>query len=253
MPRPRILLPAVAILIAIVGLAEAQEEEPPDLITDRPDQTESAAVVPRGLYQFEIGYTHLELDAGDAGTVRVDELPQTLARLGLSNRFELRLGFSGYRVVEIPGTDGDSEKGARPKMALLAGTTIPTGDSELTSSRFDGGFRMAFSNTLTERLSLGYNAGVAWATEEDDTGDRDTVSTFQWTAALGIGATERLSAFVELFGGTGLSARESDVWFDGGITYLIRPNLQWDLSGGPRLDGSGDWFVGTGISFRLPR
>lgn len=216
MPRPRILLPAVAILIAIVGLAEAQEEEPPDLITDRPDQTESAAVVPRGLYQFEIGYTHLELDASDAGTVRVNELPQTLARLGLSNRFELRIGLSGYRVVEIPGTDGDSgladgfvgckvgfvdEKGARPKMALLAGTTIPTGDSELTSSRFDGGFRMAFSNTLTERLSLGYNAGVAWATEEDDTGDRDTVSTFQWTAALGIGATERLSAFVELFGG----------------------------------------------------
>ena len=47
-----------AVLLSLVvqawtGVASAQS---PDLVTDRPDQTESAAVVPHGLVQVETGY-----------------------------------------------------------------------------------------------------------------------------------------------------------------------------------------------------
>ena len=69
------------------GVARAQS---PDMVTDRPDQTESAAVVPRGLLQVETGY----LFARD-GDVDGYAVPGTLFRIGLGGRLELRIGHAG--------------------------------------------------------------------------------------------------------------------------------------------------------------
>ena len=42
--------------------------------------------------------------------------------------------------------------------------------------------------------------------------------------------------------------------FDAGLTYLLNPRLQLDLSAGVGLSGAApDWFVGTGVAFRVPR
>ena len=43
------------VLIMPVGTGVARAQSP-DMVTDRPDQTESAAVVPRGLLQVETGW-----------------------------------------------------------------------------------------------------------------------------------------------------------------------------------------------------
>ena len=64
-------------LIAQVGTGVARGQSP-DMVTDRPDQTESATVVPRGLLQVEMGY----LFARD-GDVDGYAVPGTLFRLGL--------------------------------------------------------------------------------------------------------------------------------------------------------------------------
>ncbi|MBI2435836.1 MAG: transporter, partial [Candidatus Hydrogenedentes bacterium] len=41
---------------------------------------------------------------------------------------------------------------------------------------------------------------------------------------------------------------------DGGFTFLLRENIQWDLFVGVGLsDDADDWFVGTGLCFRFPR
>ena len=47
-------------LVALVGVSDAALSQVPDLVTDRPDQTESAYTVPKGLWQLEIGalFTH---------------------------------------------------------------------------------------------------------------------------------------------------------------------------------------------------
>ena len=90
---------------------------------------------------------------------------------------------------------------------------------------------------------------------KQDDGELTTLSFAEWTVALGIGATDRLAFFTELFGATGLSASGGpENAFDGGLTYLVRDNLQLDAAAGVGLsDAALDWFGLVGISYRWPR
>jgi hypothetical protein len=256
-----------------VWSADDSRPEPPEMVTDRPDATESAVVVPRGYFQFELGWSHAEFD--DQGIEAVaDSFPELLVRIGLSRRVELRLGFDGYEWEEarLFGSETErregikdtslgvkvglfEEKGARPQMAVMGTLNFPTGAEEFTDSRALPALRVAFSNTLTERLSLGYNVGALLLTEEEADGTKRTSANAIWSVSLGIGITERLSGFVEALGTPVLDALGSSrSAFDGGLVYLVRPNVQLDLFGGTAISGDGpDWFAGLGVSFRLPR
>ena len=157
------------------GVASAQS---PDLVTDRPDQTESATVVPRGLMQVETGY----LFARD-GDVDGYEVPGTLFRIGLSGWTELRIGHAGMVGGEGSHGAGDSELGAkvnligradgwRPELAILGGLSLPTGDDGFSSDSVDPSFLVLFAHELSPRLSLGYNVGAAWESSGDQAGSR---------------------------------------------------------------------------------
>lgn len=250
----RVPLLGAAVLAGAVG-ASAQT---PELVTDRPDRTESATVVPRGLLQVETGY----LFARDAG---VDSFaaPGTLFRIGLGGRTELRLGHAGVAGADGRRGAGDSEVGAkvnlipradgwRPELALLGGLSLPTGDHGFSSDGADPSFLAAFAHDLARRVSLGYNAGAAWESSPDQP-HRDALVVY--SLALGVDLTDRLGAFLELFGDrqvTGAVASSASV--DGGLTLLLTDVLQWDISVGRRLRGpADDLFFGTGLSFRLPR
>ena len=82
------ILPMCAVLFSNLT---AQE----DLLTDRPDQTESAIVIKPGFFQLEFGWTFTQDDEAGTETETV-EVPGTLLRIGLMDRVELRLGFSGF-------------------------------------------------------------------------------------------------------------------------------------------------------------
>ena len=239
----------------------------PDLVTDRPDQTESAVVVPPGRVQLETGWTFLRDDESGVRT-DTEEAAGTLVRIGLAERVELRVGWAGYisQEVDFAGamTEADGpgdtalgvkvhlreEQGRAPELALLAAVSIPSGSDEFSSDEVDPAFQFSASHGLTERLAIGYNAGMFWTSESGA-----TLSSFLYTAALGIGVTDRLGAFVELFGEVPASASGRPAnSFDGGLTYLLRHNIQVDLSGGVGLSSAADdWFVGLGISARFPR
>ena len=137
---------------------------------------------------------------------------------------------------------------------MLVGLSLPTGDNEVSSDRADPSFRLSSSHTLSDTLSFGYNAGMAWETEESGSGNRSTLSSYIYTAVLGIGISERLGSYVELFGAIPASARggpRNSV--DGGVTYLLRDNVQLDGFVGLGLsDDADDWFVGGGVMVRFP-
>lgn len=244
----------------------------PELVTDRPDQTESAVVVPPGLVQLEAGALLMRDDEGGVDR-EVREVGGSLLRIGLLERLELRVGWQGHVDEELDfgsrasSTDGlgDAELGAkveltresgrRPQTALLLGTSVPVGEREVTSDRFDPSFRLAVSHTLSDRLGLGWNVGMSWESETSETGVTETLSFVDVTAALGVGLTDRWGAFVELFGSEPVDAPgDTEVSLDGGVTFLVRPNLQLDLSAGTGLsDDAPDRFIGVGASVRLPR
>ncbi len=77
--RHGLLLLAVVIALLCASTSWGQEGEL-ELVTDRPDQTESSVVVPPGFFQIEIGGTYTGSDT------RVLETPGTLVRIGVFDR-----------------------------------------------------------------------------------------------------------------------------------------------------------------------
>lgn len=244
------------------GVSAAQ-----DLVTDRPDQTESPVTVDPGFVQLEIGalFTHDD-------DVNTFEVPGTLLRIGIVERLELRIGWTGYvsQDQEAEGLFDDSgigdaelgvkvrlrdEKGRAPEMAVLVAASLPVGDDAFTSDRVDPSIRLAVAHTLTERLGLGYNVGVAWASEPAVDGGTATLSSYLYTLSLAIGLSDRAGAFVELYGEVpGSAPGDPTHAFDGGFTFLLRRSVQLDVAGGVGLtDETDDWFVGVGLSARWPR
>ncbi len=243
-------------LLALLGCATAAMAE--ELVTDRPDATESSSIVQPGHVQVELGWLYTENDDDDT---EISEGPQTLVRIGLTEATELRLGWAGYIDEGSDGESGvgDGEVGVKvhlldadgqvPETAVLIAVSIPTGDDEFTSDEVDPGFRFAMAQDLSDNVSAGVNLGVEWATDEND--ERD--STFIYTAAVGFGLTEKLGAYLEVFGDIGITADGDSHSVDGGFTYLLSDNVQLDALGGVGISNDADdWFAGGGVSFRLP-
>ena len=257
--RTRLLLA----LIMISVLLKAQDKSA-TLITDRPDQTESSAVVPYKSLQIETGFI-LENDKTGFHEQKSFAYNTTLLRYGLLENFELRLGLEYLgEEIEEEGTSSSftssglsplyagfkvsvaAEDGCWPEVAFLGGLVIPfTASDYFKPSYAAANVRFAFSHTLSERFSLGYNLGAEWDGESAEPG-------YFYSVALGIGLTDKLGMFVESYG---LLAEESESehLLDAGFTYLIQPNFQFDLSGGLGLnDNAADNFVSLGLTYRLP-
>ena len=98
----RCLCPFFGFVFVLLGAAfELNGFGPPlgsqDMITDRPDITESGIVVPKGSLQFENGFTW-----ADERTEHVLDLSETLARVGLTDRTEVRFVIPTYtRATDV--------------------------------------------------------------------------------------------------------------------------------------------------------
>jgi len=228
------------------------------LVTDRPDATESSSVVAPGFFQLEVGVTAFEDAEGTSGV----ESLGTLLRVGVIQDLELRLGWGGYLDSdEVSGVNDMAlgfkyyiapELGWRPEMAVLVHTSLPVGESELSSDAYDPDFLLSFSHSLSERISLGYNVGAAIETSQGgDSGKDKTLSSALYSVALGYKVSERAGAYLEVFGSEGLSADDSPASIDGGLTWLLSDDAQLDCFAGFGLnDDADEWFVGIGYSLR---
>lgn len=230
------------------------------LVTDRPDVTESSSVIAPGFAQLETGITAIEDVDDEFGT----EYGNTLLRLGLVENWELRLGWGGYLDSSAVSGSSDGSLGFKyyinpegdallePEVAIIAQTTLPTGESAITSDRLDPAFLMLFSHTLTDKLALSYNLGSQFATSKKGDGSRTTLSSALYSVSLGYSANEKLGFFVELFGEIGLSAEDSPISVDCGLTWLLNDDSQLDFFTGAGLNNEADeFFVGLGYSLRL--
>jgi Putative MetA-pathway of phenol degradation len=73
-----------------------------------------------------------------------------------------------------------------------------------------------------------------------------------WT--VGYGLTEKLGGYTEYFGiyPAGADAARTQHYFNGGFTYSLTNNFQWDIRGGRGLNNAAaDYFVGTGLVLRF--
>jgi hypothetical protein len=230
----------------------AQEVAP--LEADRPDQTETPAIVPKGMFQAETGFT-FQKNKADSKT---NSLPTTLWKYGVNENFELRLitefvleeendsksnglipVYVGFKVKLL------DEKGIVPKTSFIAHMSLPNLASKQYKTEFYAPeFRFVMQHNLTEKVSLSYNLGAEWDGFSAE-------PTFIYTLTSGFSVTEKLGAYIEIFGFAPQndSANHS---FDGGFTYLINNNFMLDLSSGVGITNNApDHYFALGFSFRL--
>ena len=227
----------LAILMAMTwSVTQAQ------IVTDRPDQTESSSTIDAGALQIESGIL-VAYEGGGAYT-RADRqilLPTTLLRFGITEKVELRLlsqlesqrifdrNFDGISDLEI-GTKIQlvQDESKRAEMAFLSHLVLPTGTYDLSGGTF--GIINKFSASYSfKNFGLGYNAGFNYLGEGID---------LTYSLALGTSLNDKISVYAEPYGQL-TEFEEFVLNFDAGFTYLSNENLQFDFS------------FGTGISHRM--
>ena len=236
-----------------------------ELVTDRPDQTESAKIVPTKSLQIETGAV-IEWSDADNKSININS---TLLRYGMADNFELRFGFG--RSVDISSLNSGNTKdyywlpidcgfkvfiseqqGWIPRTAFLGNLSyrLNNGNNGFDADYINPSFRFTFANELAGPVSLGYNIGVHW----DDVESKDRLkASLYFSFAAGISISDQLGYFAEIYGDFS-DDQPNPFLFDTGITHLIRPNFQLDFSGGIRLNNNAPrGFISAGFSWLIPK
>ncbi len=255
----------------IFDLAAAPIDD--ELVTDRPDFTESTQTVPRGRGQLELGYTYT-YDSGGGVRTQDHTWPEALLRLGLADGVELRLAWPGWSHTEEMykeriddrwtrvenRTDGcnDTNIGLKfhlreqqdllPDMGIIVEMSLPSGAGDQSSGDVDPALKWLWSYDLTDRLAIAGNVNLAVPTSEQG-------RFFQTSASLSVATalTDRLGSYIEYFGFYPADRGNADShYLNGGFTYLITNNLQADVRVGIGLnEEADDLFSGVGLSWRF--
>ena len=233
------------------------------LVTDRPDFTEASSTVGRGVAQLELGYTFTSDDDGSHST-KSHSVPETLLRYGMFHDWlELRLGWNfaheGAAGFTAAGSEDlylgmklglTSQAGLLPEMALVPQVTVPTGAGVFTAGDALPGVNWLYGWDVNDLISTAGSTQFNRAI--DETGDAYTEWAQSWT--VGYSLTDRVGAYTEWFAffPHGADTAKPQHYFDGGFTYVITNDIQWDIRAGVGLnDAADDYFVGTGLSVRF--
>jgi hypothetical protein len=149
----------LASIQSVIGFGQSSEE----IVTDRPDITESSIVVPPGTLQSENGV----MWTGEHGKSKLDA-SESLLRLGVWSRAEVRIELPNY-LGSLGGRGNSSgltdfSAGAKYQvgplpgaadLAVIAGVSFPTGNHSTSSHGFDPFVKFPWSRELRSGWSVG--------------------------------------------------------------------------------------------------
>ena len=224
-----------------------------DLVTDRPDQTESSVTVPFGSLQIETG---MLFGSFGESTIKTNStlLPTTLLRYGITKGIELRFvnQFERIKVGDMTHYGmNDLELGVKfqilknqdinTEIAFLSHVIIPTGSKKLTNDQYGSINKLAISHAINDKMGIGYNVGYNYFGR----GNGD----FTYSLALGISVSDRIGIFFEPYGEV-VEFKDFQANFDTGITYLLSDNFQLDFSLGTGINHKMS-YLSLGFSWRI--
>ncbi len=212
------------------------------LITDRPDQTESSSTVGKQNLQIESGIL-VGFEGDGQFSTRQVLAPTNLFRYGLTKGIELRFlsQFESFKFQDqvVQGIS-DIEIGAKfqifqkegsaTEIAFISHLLIPTGSTELSNDDFGTINKLAVSHEINETMGLGYNIGYDYLGAGS--------GNLTYSLVLGVGVNEKVGIYIEPYGEL-VDLEDFLQYFDAGLTYLAKENLQFDLS------------FGTGINHKM--
>ena len=269
-------LALIAFAAASVPAAEAAEPPPSCSgpsgflsVISRPTVEDSGCVVPQGMADIEAGATAGNLYPAPGG--RLYTVPNLTLRLGLPANWELMWlppGFQYQSVDGGPGTPAATVSGFGPttlgikhvlgytehwQWTAEALTTLPSGDSTFGSHGF-GGALNAIVSYGDGPLGLSLMVGETSETESTAAGGQRFQS-LNPDLVMTWASTSRLQLFAEVYAQSHSGHQQG--WgtnADGGLQYLVTPDLVVDAEEGVRIQGSLGGFshytgVGLGLLF----
>ena len=223
---------------------------------DRPDQSESSFLVPKGYFQVEMGFSITDTDPGFIYTY-----PSGLWKYGLTDNFELRLVTQYITIQREPNPDVNGflplaagfkarlseQKGILPKMSFLGHLRLPgVVSEEFETTYLAPDLRLAFDHIVSDVFSVGYNIGLVWDGEDPE-------PFVIYTLTTGLAISKRLGIFAEVYGATPQrSSEDLQLYADAGITYLVGNNFLLDVSASQGItDNAPLRYVSAGFSYRF--
>jgi hypothetical protein len=223
-----------------------------ELTVDRPGIAETPFTVAPRTFQFEVGFDYFKRYNG-----QLYNLPSALLRTGINRRMELRVASR----QTWDKTDGNSFKGVSPISAgikmhivkqngrlpetdILTNVVVPINPTASQSKNVGYELLLLFQNDFYPNTAINYNVGYIWDSNRGK-------SIFTASFCFNYLPTSRVGLFAEYFGYFP-GELPDEHGLDGGITYLLRPKLQLDLSAGvSRLDEENNLFVSSGFTVRI--
>lgn len=237
------------------------------LVTDRPDFTEASSTVGLGVVQIEFGYT-FSLDDDGQTRNRGQSWGEPLLRYGILHEWlELRVGLFPVTESLRQGVSRDSTSGTEdlylgfklgltpqagwyPEMAIVPQMTVPTGSTAFTNNEVLPGVNWVYGWELSDDFSTA--GSTQFNRSRDGSGESYMEWAQSWTLAASL--TERWGSYAEWFAffpHSSVDAKPQHV-LNGGLTFLICDDVQWDVRAGFGLsDEADDFFCGTGLSIRF--
>jgi len=247
------------ILIA-TNLLRGQEEPAantnslPTITTDRPAVTASSIVVPSGDLQFENGFT----ETGNQGQTSFD-FPQTLVRLGLTSKTELRFTppdyFNNYNAgARFASGWGDLSLGAKQQLfttsagfdaSLIVSLSFPAGANALSSHGYDPQLLLPWSHPIFKNWTAAGMFGLLWPTQ-----GATRNPTGQLSFLLDRQNTKRWDTFIEYAADFPQRGTPQHL-LHFGMAFKVTTNQQFDFHVGFGLSSAAvDHFVALGYSFQ---
>jgi hypothetical protein len=252
----------VVVLLSAGSSAFAQtavRSDVPEIVTDRPDFTESSEVIPAGWLQFESGISF----EGES-SVRGLSAPAALLRIGLGKRTELRLGAEGLLSESVGdfrhSGRSDMEIGAKVKVldqakagvdfALLPIVSLPTGTSGFTTGGVDPTLKITWGRDLPAGFGLTGNVNFSSVSEDGSRFHQESMS-----VSVGHDLAFGFGGYAEVYGFSKMSLVDgAGVTFNGGVSRLLGRHVQIDVEAGRGLTAAApDWFVGFGVAVIAPQ
>lgn len=234
-----------------------------DIAPDRPGLGDGSGVVGRGVWQIETGWS-FESEREDGTVLHELALPLALFRMGLTDRFELRIGADGLLsdTSSSPGSRrlsgrSDVEVGAKLKLVESARTgfelsvlpilSLPIGSSAFTSGGYDPTVELAWAQSLPRGVNLSGNVTAGSVSEEDHRFTQH-ILTFSVDRDMPAG----WNGFAEAFRASSFERDGTSVWIvDAGGTHRLGRRAQFDVSVGRGVNAAApDWFISAGLSLR---
>lgn len=260
---------AISSLAAPEDVIQMEKKSVRPLSTDRPDQTESACSVPKGWFQVESNLVSFSRSYGGVEQVQDTSLCDFLFKYGITENTDLQVGWAPrllHREKDCDGfltdkSNGRGDLSLRMKTNLIGNDGGPYAIALLpwvkapVATQGMGCTSWEYGLTINQELDIGggWELGSSIFLAMASTDTRDHCFEPAFTLAIGRDLTEKLGFYMETYQGwldeEGGRYLQSSV--DGGLTYLVTPNLKFDAGVNWFFNGHETLNPFVGVSFRF--